>query len=99
MIAKQRVNGNVQVTFVVPAMEGCDCLSLVGEFNEWNDTVHPLQHKEDGSWSLTLELEPEREFEFRYYGSDGAWHNDPAADAYVANPYGSDNSVVSTKAV
>jgi len=99
MIAKQRVNGKVQVTFVMPAMEACDCLNLVGDFNEWKETAHPLERKEDGSWSLTLELEPEREYQFRYCGSDGAWHNDPAADAYVANPYGSDNSVVSTKAV
>ena len=96
MLVKQtKKNGKVRVTFTMPAIDGCDCLYLVGEFNEWNETAHPMQRADDGAWSLTLELEPGREYQFRYYASDGVWHNDPAADAYVPNPYGSDNSVVS----
>ena len=96
MLTKQEQNDTVRVTFAMPALEGCDRLCLVGDFNDWNATAHPMQRNDDGSWSLTLELEPGREYQFRYCAGDGAWHNDPAADAYVANPFGSENSVVRT---
>jgi 1,4-alpha-glucan branching enzyme len=77
-------------------VEGCDSLYLVGDFNDWNSTAHSMQRNDDGSWTLTLELEPGRDYQFRYCTGDGAWHNDPAADGYVANPFGSENSVVCT---
>lgn len=94
MLTKQEQNGVVRVTFAMPAMEDCDSLCLVGEFNDWNATVHPMQRNDEGAWSLTLELEPGREYQFRYCTGDGTWHNDPSADAYIANPFGSENSVV-----
>ena len=101
MVTKQennhkKKNGKVAVTFSMPTIEGCENLCLVGDFNEWNPTVHVMRRNDDGLWSLTVELEPEREYQFRYCGGEGLWHNDPAADAYVPNPYGSDNSVVRT---
>jgi 1,4-alpha-glucan branching enzyme len=96
MLTKLAHNEVVQVTFTTPAMEGCGSLYLVGDFNDWNATTHPMQHNDDGSWSLTLELESGRDYQFRYRTGDGAWHNDPAADAFIANPFGSENSVVRT---
>ena len=96
MLTKQAHNDTVRVTFAMPAVEGCDSLCLVGDFNDWNAIAHPMQRNADGSWSLTLDLEPGREYQFRYCTGEGAWHNDPAADAYIANPFGSENSVVRT---
>lgn len=55
-----------------------------------------MQRADDGAWSLTLELEPGRDYQYRYRTDTGVWHTDPTADASVPNPYGSDNSVVST---
>ena len=92
----KRKNGKVRVTFAVPAIDGCESLCLVGDFNEWNPTLHAMHRNDDGSWSLTLELEPGREYQYRYCTGGGIWHTDPAADAYAPNPYGSDNSVVRT---
>ena len=80
----------------MPAIDGCESLCLVGDFNEWNPTLHAMRRNDDGSWSATLELEPVREYQFRYCGGEAVWYNDPAADAYVPNPYGSENSVVRT---
>ncbi len=54
-----------------------------------------MQRVDDGTWSLTLDLESGRDYQYRYRTSDDVWHNDPAADAYAPNPHGSDNSVVS----
>lgn len=96
MLTKEKKRSKTQVTFTMPAVEGCDCLYLVGEFNDWHGAAHPMQHKDDGTWSLTLNLTPGHSYQYRYLAGDGAWYNDPAADAYVPNPYGSDNSMVNT---
>ncbi len=53
-----------------------------------------MRRQQDGSWSATLELDPGREYEFRYLVDGKSWVNDDAADAYVPNPFGGDNSVV-----
>ncbi|MDF5410084.1 isoamylase early set domain-containing protein, partial [Vibrio parahaemolyticus] len=37
-----------------------------------------------------------RNVQFRYLLDDAKWENDPQADAYVPNAFGSDNSVVCT---
>jgi 1,4-alpha-glucan branching enzyme len=99
MAAKQQTktkNGKVRVTFKMLALDGCDCLCLVGEFDEWNETAHPMQRAADGTWSLTLELKPGRDYQYRYRTDTGVWHTDPTADVSVPNPYGFENSVVST---
>ena len=31
-------------------------VSLVGDFNEWNPTAHPMKRMPDGAWLLTVEL-------------------------------------------
>jgi len=75
----RRKVGKVRVTFTMPAMDGCDCLYLVGRFNEWNESVYRMQRADDGTWSLTLELESGREFQYRFRTNDGRWLNDPFA--------------------
>jgi hypothetical protein len=48
-----------------------------------------------GDYTIKLDLEPEREYQFRYLIDELKWENDWEADKYVKNPYGdSDNSVV-----
>ena len=44
---------------------------------------------------VTIDLEPDREYQFRYLLNDKTWENDCEADKYVLHPYGdSENSVV-----
>ena len=38
-------------------LPGADAVHLIGEFNEWNRTSHPLTRKENGVWEI--ELKPE----------------------------------------
>lgn len=92
----KRKNGKVKVTFAMPSIEGCQQLYLCGDFNEWSQTATPMERAVDGTWSVTLELEPDREYQYRYLADDQTWHNDWAADDYMGNPYGSDNSVITT---
>ncbi|MBM4422912.1 MAG: glycoside hydrolase [Chloroflexi bacterium] len=96
MIKKRKMTNNkYRVTFSMPALEGVTQLHLVGEFNDWSETATPMQKADDGSWSAKLTLEGNREYQYRYLADNGQWHNDWAADAYVRNEFGADNSVVS----
>ena len=84
-----------RVTFTLPDSIWANSIYLVGDFNGWNETLHPLQHTREGSWMITLDLELGRSYQFRYR-VDGEWMNDGQADAYVQNPYGSYNFVITT---
>lgn len=95
MLRKERTaGGKVKVTFSMPALEGVTDLYLVGSFNDWSDTGTPLVRGADGSWSAALTLETGWAYQYRYRDQDGGWHNDWAADSYVPNEFGSENSVV-----
>lgn len=95
MIKKRKLAKNkYNVTFSMPPLAGITQMYLVGEFNEWNETGTPMQQADDGSWTVKLTLEGDRDYQYRYRDNNGVWHNDWEADAYVRNTYGSDNSVV-----
>ncbi len=70
-------NGKVRVTFSMPAIDGCDCLYLVGCFSEWNEGVYPMERMPNGDWSITLELEASCTYQYRFRTLDGRWLSDP----------------------
>ncbi len=84
-----------QVTFILPNSTWAGTIYLVGDFNEWNHSSHPFQHDREGTWTLTLNLEVGRCYQFRYL-RDGEWISDSQADGFVGNTYGSNNSLVVT---
>jgi 1,4-alpha-glucan branching enzyme len=96
MLKKRRFEKDnvVKVTFELPANTARETIRLVGEFNGWEGTR--LQRQKDGCWKTTVALDPDREYEFRYLIDDERWLNDPQADGYRVNPFGEDNSVVTT---
>jgi len=83
-----------RVTFSVPAEVEATEVYLCGEFNDWNETSHPLKRRKDGRFSTTLALETGREYRFRYLLDGERWENDWEADAYAPNEFGSEDSVV-----
>jgi hypothetical protein len=70
-------NGKVWVTFSIPAVNGCDCLYLVGWFKESDESVFLMNHMADDGWSLMLELETGCEYQYRFRTLDGTWLSDP----------------------
>lgn len=89
--------GVTLVTFEFPVAIWAESVHLVGEFNGWDQNSHPLTRgRSDDAWSITLELEAGREYQFRYLVDGKEWHNDWKADKYVPNDFGGDNSVVTT---
>jgi hypothetical protein len=54
-----------------------------------------MKRLKSGDFTICLELEPGRRYQYRYLIDDSRWENDWQADSYVASPYGdSENSVV-----
>lgn len=85
-----------RVTFTLPDSIWADRITLVGDFNDWNTQSHPFSRNGSGVWTITVDLEPRRAYQFRYFQDDRQWINDSAADACIHNIYGSDNFVVIT---
>ena len=89
--------GWVIVRFELPPSIWADTVHLVGDFNDWDQTSLPMaRDRDDGTWYVVLELDCDKEHQFRYLVNGREWHNDWKADRYVPNPYGGTNSVVLT---
>jgi 1,4-alpha-glucan branching enzyme len=86
-----------KVTFRVPseAVNGARTVHVVGEFNNWDIDAAPMKKLKNGSFTLTMDLEQGREYQFRYLIDGATWENDWKADCYIPSPYGDcDNSVI-----
>jgi 1,4-alpha-glucan branching enzyme len=83
-----------KVTFELPSKIKAKSASLVGEFNNWNPEAAPMKRLKSGAWKITMELEKNREYQYRYLVNGQEWHNDADADKYLPNQIDGDNSVV-----
>ena len=85
-----------RVTFSLPkkAAAFANTVHLVGDFNDWNESITPMKRLKNGSFTATLVLQRNKEYQFRYLLDGLQWENDWKADKYVPNRYGSENSVV-----
>jgi 1,4-alpha-glucan branching enzyme len=70
--------------------------ALVGDFNGWDQGATLMKKMKSGIWRVTLELDKEKEYQFRYLINGTIWQNDWKADKYVPNSVDGDNSVVET---
>ena len=82
-----------EVTFELD-VETAESVVLVGEFNDWQPVE--MKQAKEGSFKTKVRLPKEGQFQFRYLVNEKNWQNDEAADAYLTNEYGGQNSVVST---
>ncbi len=85
-----------QVKFSVPGSIWANDLHLVGDFNDWDRTSHPLELDREGNWTITLDLPCGKGYQFRYLCDEQCWFSDNQPDAYVNNQYGSQNCVLIT---
>ena len=94
MDKRRHDDGTVQVGFELPAAVGASRVTVCGDFNGWAPQAHPLLRQGDGSFRADITLPPGARWRFRYLLDDQRWENDWAADDYVPNGLGSDDSVV-----
>ncbi len=67
---------------------GASKISVVGDFNEWNENTDEMKPLKDGSFTLTLDLESGNDYEFRYIADSNFWLNDDEADEQVPSGFG-----------
>ncbi len=80
-----------EVTFELPSDAGEAV--LVCEANGW----HPVAMKKSkGTFAAKLRLPANGSYQYRFLLNNNEWVNDDAADRYVVNEHGSENSVVDT---
>lgn len=89
------IPGYVCISFELPSCLWADRIYLVGDFNQWDESVNPMQQERDGVWRVVLELPQGERYEFRYL-IDGKWMSDSHADGFAPNHYGVSNSIVHT---
>lgn len=92
--AYTKTGRSCRVTFAVPSQVKARRAAICGEFNDWDLKAHPMKRRKDGSFSLTVSLPTGRQYRFRYLLDGERWENDFAADEYMPNPFGSDDSVI-----
>jgi 1,4-alpha-glucan branching enzyme len=83
-----------RVTFKLPPEVNAQSSHLCGSFTEWEKSCQPMKRLKDGSFSISVSLEAGEEYHFRYLLDGDRWENDWVADAYVPNPFGTEDSVV-----
>jgi 1,4-alpha-glucan branching enzyme len=82
------------VTFTLPAQVHARFAHLYGDFTGWEKSPQEMSLQEDGSFSITDSLNTGQDYRFRYLLDGERWENDWAADAYVPNPFGTQDSVL-----
>ncbi len=86
-----------KVTFKIPGDvdHSAKHASVVGEFNDWSTSATPMKRLKNGTFSVTMDLETGRSYQFRYLLGQAHWENDPDADDEMPTPFGdSRNSVI-----
>ncbi len=94
---KKRISKNgkkCRVTFELPTEVNAETVTLCGEFNDWDKDALPMKKLKNGKFTAGITLEVGREYRFRYWLDGERWENDWEADAYKANEFGSEDSIV-----
>ena len=88
-----------KVTFRIPKDNAHEFAkaSVLGDFNDWNASANPMKKiKKDGSFSLTVDLETGKDYQFKYLLDGNYWMNENDADRQATTHYGdSQNSILS----
>jgi 1,4-alpha-glucan branching enzyme len=85
---------NIQRKRVTLALKAphAEAVYLMGDFNQWDEKVHPMKQEKDGTWKKTILVEPGK-YEYRFL-VDGEWRNDPSNDQICPNCFGTVNNIL-----
>ena len=86
--AKENLSKPVEFTVYAPFASS---VSLVGSFNQWDSTKHPMNKGIKGRWRIMVTLS-QGTYEYRYI-VDGDWENDTENPATIENEFGSYNNL------
>jgi 1,4-alpha-glucan branching enzyme len=84
----------VKVTFALPSCEVDRPISVLGDFNDWDPTAHPLRKRSNGTHSASIEVREGTAIRFKYLAADGQWFCDPEVSTVAHHDYGTVDSFV-----
>jgi|SRR5438105_2869040 1,4-alpha-glucan branching enzyme len=87
-------NGDVRMTFVLPADQPRGRVSVVGDFNRWRPGTHELRRRSNGTRSLSVTVPEGTSVRFRYLAEDDHWSNE--TDHPDVRQIGDDSFIVAT---
>jgi len=99
VIKSRAAKGKASVTFTVDPRAGARTAAVCGEWNDWSADADVMHRDAEGGFSLTVGLDTGRAYRFRYLLDGQRWDNDWAADAYLRNDFGGDDSVLDLTAL
>ncbi len=67
-------------------------VALAGDFNNWDPQAQPMQRGADGTWSVSLSLQPGT-YQYKFV-VDGDWREDHANPSRTWDAQGLCNSVI-----
>ena len=79
-----------RVSFSLEAV-GAKEVVLVGDFNNWNHTSHPMKNDQNHMWRKTIML-PVGTYEYKFL-VDGIWRLDPQNNQTCPNCFGTYNNI------
>jgi len=68
-------------------------VSVVGNFNDWNENAHTLVKSPNGWWTLEIAFQPGR-YNYLYLVDGERWSTDPASTLLEEDGFGRKNSVL-----
>lgn len=93
---KTKPQCKVKFALPVDALDGAKKVALVGDFNDWDESATIMKKQKTGVFASTINLDTDKEYQFRYLVDGTTWLNDDTADAYVMSPISSDENCVLT---
>ena len=92
-----KTKSHVKVTLSLPAEAAPEAkeVGVAGDFNNWNAEETRMRRLKSGEFKTDINLEPGRDYEFRYQIDGERWENDWNADKYVPSRItAEENSVI-----
>jgi 1,4-alpha-glucan branching enzyme len=93
MIKKEFKGKKCKVTFEIKP-EKAEYVEIIGSWNNWQP--ERMKKRRDGTFYIPKTFDVSKEYEFRYIIDGKEYINDPEADGYIKNPFGTDNCIVKT---
>jgi hypothetical protein len=91
---KSRPTCKVTLSLPIEATSGANKVTVAGDFNNWDTEVLPMKRQRNGMFKVSIELEKDKDYRFRYLIDGSRWENDRCADDYMPNPFGGDDSIM-----
>lgn len=85
--------GMVKITFSLPTDEPTGAVSVVGDFNNWDPSAHPLRVRSNQTRSASVTVPAGSTLRFRYLAEGGRWFDDD-----TAAPAGDDGTSITVPA-